>query len=339
MRIQPVSESFWAIVAATGGAERPPDRAASSPKLTAPAQYRSLPDSPVSPLQKALHRATAIAPRQRIVTVVAAKHRPWWQETLWFLPRSNVIMQPESFGSAFGLFVALLQILERDPGASVVLLPSTHQVQDEEILTPWIHRAATLAALRPQRLFVLGIEREAGITASAYIVTGRYDNRGGFEIARLFEAPPSVVPTQNPIERRVLWNSGIVAGAGTAFLQLFRRRVPDLIVHGQAIAHGAARGHEYSSDVSQLSESLSGLDFRRHVLPGQESHLRVLPVPRCGWSDLGAVDTGGAAASTKAVVAARQPQRAAEYSPQPVARLGDIPLGWSKRKQPQERDA
>ena len=107
-------------------------------------------------------------------------------------------MQPESFGSAFGLFVALLQILERDPGASVVLLPSTHQVQDEEILTPWIHRAATLAALRPQRLFVLGIEREAGITASAYIVTGRYDNRGGFEIARLFEAPPSVVPTAKP---------------------------------------------------------------------------------------------------------------------------------------------
>ena len=32
----------------------------------------------------------------------------------------------------------------------------------KQILTSWIHRAATLAALRPKRLFVLGIERERG---------------------------------------------------------------------------------------------------------------------------------------------------------------------------------
>jgi mannose-1-phosphate guanylyltransferase len=292
MSTEPRSGQGWAIVAATAMDEQSPDSTASS-ELGAPAQYRTSPDLPASPLQKALHRATAIAPRRRIVAVVAAEHRRWWQGPLWFLPELNRIVQPQSFGSAFGVLAALLKILDCDPGAAVVLLPSTHRVRDEELLARWMRRAGTLAALRPQHLFVLGIERDAAVAAGAYVVAGRDDSRGGFEVVELFDAP-SIVPMQNPFERRVLWNSGIVSGAGTAFLELFKRRVPDLISHVTALAHRAARGHESSVDVSRFRESSSGLDFRRHVLRGQESRLRVLAVPQCGWSDLAASDAGDA---------------------------------------------
>ena len=222
MSTEPRSGQGWAIVAATAMDEQSRDSTASS-DLGPPAQYRTSPDSPASPLQKALHRATAIAPRRRIVAVVAAEHRRWWQGPLWFLPGLNRIVQPQSFGSAFGVLAALLKILDCDPGAAVVLLPSTHRVRDEELLARWIRRAGTLAALRPQHLFVLGIERDAAVAAGAYVVAGRDDSRGGFEVVELFDAPPSIVPMQNPFERRVLWNSGIVAGAATAFLELFRR--------------------------------------------------------------------------------------------------------------------
>jgi len=314
MRIEPVIGRVWAIVAAAARNETGPDRASPSPEVVAPAQYGASPDSPASPLQNALHRAAAIAPRQRIVTVVAAEHRVWWQGPLWFLPRSNVITQPESRGSAVGILLALQKILERDRDAKVVVLPATHQVRDEEILMAWIRRAATLAALRPKRLFVLGIDREAGVAARAYVVIGRYDNRGGFETARLLETPSSF-PTEKPSERRMLWNSGIVAGAAAALLQVFKRRVPDLILHGEAVTHGAARGEEYSAGVSRIRERLSGIDFFRHVLQGQESHVRVLPVPRCGWSDLSVVGSGDG------------PQRVDDDVPTPhglLRRLGDI---------------
>jgi mannose-1-phosphate guanylyltransferase len=169
------------------------------------------------------------------------------------------------------------------------VLPATHRVQDENVLMEWIRRAATLAALRPKRLFVLGIEREAAVAARAYLVIGPYDDRGGFETVSFLEAS-SPAPSAQPNERRVLWNSGIVAGAATAFLQFFRRRVPDLILHGRAVTHSAAHRDEHSVDVSRLSESLSGLDFRRHVLRGQEPHIRVLPVPRCGWRDEASIE-------------------------------------------------
>jgi mannose-1-phosphate guanylyltransferase len=38
---------------------------------------------------------------------------------------------------------------------------------------------------------------------------------------------------------------------------------------------------------SDLYARLPELDFSRHVLEGAEESLRVLPVPACGWSDLG----------------------------------------------------
>jgi mannose-1-phosphate guanylyltransferase len=294
MSTEPTSRQPWAIVVATAGEEGPPDATASW-EFAAPAhlQYMgSPPNLPASPLQRALHRAAAIAPRRRIVAVVPAEHRRRWQGPLWFLPRANAIVQPQSFGSAFGVLAALLKILDRDPAAAVVLLPSTHRVRDEDVLARWIRRAEALAMLRPQHLFVLGIEREAAVAARSYVVAGRDDSRGGFEIVELFDAPPSMVPMQNPLERRVLWNSGIVAGAGTAFLELFRRRAPDLISHLTAVAHGATRGHESPVDVARFRASSSGLEFARHVLSGQESRLRVLAVPQCGWSDLAGNDAG-----------------------------------------------
>ena len=38
----------------------------------------------------------------------------------------------------------------------------------------------------------------------------------------------------------------------------------------------------------RLYRRLASMDFSRDVLKGQESRLRVLRVPNCGWTDLGA---------------------------------------------------
>jgi hypothetical protein len=37
-----------------------------------------------------------------------------------------------------------------------------------------------------------------------------------------------------------------------------------------------------------MYDRLPEVDFSRHLLEGRESHLRVVRVPACGWSDLGA---------------------------------------------------
>jgi hypothetical protein len=41
------------------------------------------------------------------------------------------------------------------------------------------------------------------------------------------------------------------------------------------------------ADVSELYASIAAVDFSRDLLQGAEGLLRVLPVPACGWTDLG----------------------------------------------------
>jgi hypothetical protein len=39
--------------------------------------------------------------------------------------------------------------------------------------------------------------------------------------------------------------------------------------------------------LEELYDRLPTVDFSRDILQKQPAHLRVLPVPHCGWSDLG----------------------------------------------------
>ena len=87
----------------------------------------------------------------------------------------------------------------------------------------------------------------------------------------------------------MLWNTGILAGSAWALLRLIERRVPDIIAQVQAVVRGTNPEAE-----AELNARLLGLDFHRHVLPGNERYLSVLPVPRCGWSDVTASERSNA---------------------------------------------
>src|SRR5882672_1722301 len=81
-------------------------------------------------LREQLKLAATLAPRHRIYTVVTHEWRHRLEDPLWFLPRSNVVSQPEKIGTSHGILLALLRISKRDPDASIVLLPSTQLARE-----------------------------------------------------------------------------------------------------------------------------------------------------------------------------------------------------------------
>ena len=54
----------------------------------------------------------------------------------------------------------------------------------------------------------------------------------------------------------------------------------------EIVRRRAQPGNHYDALVD-LYDRLPTIDFSRHIMRGQEAHLRVLAVPSCGWSDLG----------------------------------------------------
>ena len=72
-----------------------------------------------------------------------------------------------------------------------------------------------------------------------------------------------------------------------ALLALFLCRVPDAVRALQGAIREDLKSRAGAWAVTRVYEGLTTVDFSRDILVGQESRLRVQPVPHCGWSDLG----------------------------------------------------
>ncbi len=111
-------DEHWAIVLAAGDGARLAPLTTDVGGYVVPKQFCSLNGGP-SLLQRALERAQSIVPRERVCVIVARQHQSRWWHDLRSLPAQNVIVQPRNCGTANGVLLGLLHILERDPLACV----------------------------------------------------------------------------------------------------------------------------------------------------------------------------------------------------------------------------
>ncbi len=282
------SNGVWAIVLAAGDGRRLRRLTTTRSGLAIPKQFCSLEHGP-SLLQEAIERASRIADRERICTIVAAQHERWWREQLRGLPRDNVIVQPDNRGTANGVLLPLLTILERDPQARVVLLPSDHHVRDEWRLARSLSFAAAPSEIPHPQIVLLGLEPRCADTQLGYIVSRPEEGRIDHGVERFVEKPDAACAAAL-VQQGALWNTFIIAADAPALLALFERRCPDIVAAMRAALRATPAGRGPDENLAALYQLLPELDFSRAVLQGQEACLRVLSVPECGWSDLGTPD-------------------------------------------------
>ncbi len=277
--------SCWALILAGGDGTRLRSLTTTSAGVSIPKQFCSLRGGP-SLLLEALQRASIIAPNERICVVVAAQHRRWWQKLLEILPPRNVIIQPGNCGTASGILLPLLRILARDPGATIVILPSDHHVDNEPILAHALRAAVAALDGHGNDVLLLGIEPQEADPELGYIVPGAPSVDGTAAVLK-FAEKPTVDVAEELIARGALWNAFIIAGRAASLLQLFERNAPELVLRMRKALQGSSTGCADPDGLGALYETLAPQDFSRHIFLGQEPHLRVMRVPACGWSDIG----------------------------------------------------
>jgi mannose-1-phosphate guanylyltransferase len=273
----------WALVLAAGEGSRLRSLTTTDEGVPVPKQFCSL-DGGASLLQEALHRAESVAHFTRVCTVVAAAHRPWWAEPLQMRSRASVVIQPRNRGTAIGILLPLLHLARRDPRATVALLPSDHFVENERALARALRGAMIDAATYSEDVLLLGIRPDHADPQLGYIVPRRTDGVDLPSVAQFVEKPCRA-DAERLIDRGALWNSFIVVARLESLLALYERRFDEVLT-----ALDLAIERELAGDlraVTDLYERLPDIDFSRHVLAGQEEFLRIVPVPACGWSDLG----------------------------------------------------
>lgn len=279
------SGSVWPLVLAAGDGTRLQGLLKETYGFSVPKQYCSL-YGRSSLLEETLERAGKIAFEENLCTVVASQHRQWWQLPLSTVAKDNVFVQPENRGTANGILWPLLHIIQRDPDARIVLLPSDHHIEDEPLLVESIRQAITQLDVHPDAVHLLGIEPDSPDTELGYIISGQDEGHLSYKVNRFVEKP-SLMQAKELVRTGALWNAFIIVANARTLVDLFAARVPQVVAKMNPLVASSLLGQLDHELLDDLYEHLPNIDFSKHILQGQESQLRVLAVPSCGWSDLG----------------------------------------------------
>jgi len=244
-----------------------------------PKQFCSLAGG-ASLLEQTVARANAVVAADRITAVVCAHHAQHWKSSLGMLDTQSIVVQPANRGTALGILLPLLHIVERDPNARILILPSDHYVHDEAVLERSMRMALVEVGCNPLGVALLGIEADQADPELGYIVPG-VAARGGFDTVRRFVEKPPLQEADRLCKEGAVWNSFILVCRAQSLLALYLTRHLNVVeaLRASRCAELLAIGRRYSQ--------LPLIDFSRDIVTGQESQLALKRVPRCGWNDLG----------------------------------------------------
>jgi mannose-1-phosphate guanylyltransferase len=276
-----VSGHTWAIVLAAGDGTRLATLTTDSAGNAVPKQFCSL-SGGNSLLQEAVLRGSRVVSAERVCVLVSEQHRRYWPQARWTVRQANVLVQPANKGTAHGVLLGVLSILERDPFARIVFLPADHHVADESALAEAVRAAAIHLERDASGLVLVGIEPDEPDSELGYIVPGKMLRDGTYTVRRFVEKPQPALASQL-LENGALWNSFIFAAHASSLVSLFRQQIPHSV---DAMATALARQNRELA-IAAVYETLPLVDFSRAITQGCEGSLRVVAAASCGWSDLG----------------------------------------------------
>jgi mannose-1-phosphate guanylyltransferase len=277
-------ERTWVMVLASGGSDAHewqkvhvdnPDRNQFGARLG----RRSL-------LRMTLSRARLIVPSERICLVVDRAQKRYWSGSLAKLYCGNVIVQPCNRGSAVEILLAVLTMLERDPWARIVAMPSHHYVDNEPALTSSLLDAATPTAQTRNKLTLVGIQPEEADPELGYILPGRWFEDGTRSVHRVVNSSGKAL-AREMVARGALWDSSIVAARAVVLLGVLRARMPGLVDQMETTMAQGDSPDVRANALTQLYARLPSVDFSLTVAEGAEPVCRVITARPCGWSNLG----------------------------------------------------
>ncbi len=272
---------LWAIVLAAGKGSRLRGITTLAGEAV-PKQFCAL-HGDVSMLRRALQRAARRVPVSNIQVVVATEHRKWWERELEDLPASSVVAQPADRGTAAGVLLPLTPILRQDPDGIVVLLPADHHVGREWVLQEAIDRALVVVRAAPEKVALLGMTPEDGADPDyGWIlpVPGHPEGFAGPAAVERFREKPGAAEAAALWERGGLVNSFVLVARARTLQALYAERLGEL--------DGAFRRWQGDQPtLRRIYQQIPSHDFSRHLIEPSVDRLWVMPVPPCGWSDLG----------------------------------------------------
>jgi len=232
--------------------------------------------------------APAISPERTLYTVVKA-HERFYADELADVPSSRVVVQPSNKGTTAAIIYSLRRITSLAGDPIVGFFPTDHHYSKELRFAASVRLAAKVVMSRPDTLVLLGASAEHPEVEYGWIEPSeRFDHRFPKSLLcvnRFWEKPASHV-AQALLARGCLWNTFVMIGRVSAFLEVLQSAVPGMVRALAADRHLSA-SELASANADHAYAALTPGDFSKQVLSVSTERLAVLRLGNVGWSDLG----------------------------------------------------
>lgn len=275
-----VTAGPWSIVLAAGAGRRLAALTGGVPK-----QFWR-PDYGPSLLATTLARLAPLAEPERTVVIVDDSHR----SHVASLSRDiagTVLFQPTDRGTATGVLMALMPVLEADPNAIVIVTPSDHGVLDDERFRRGVLEAAGVAQ-SGESVVLFGVKPTRANGDYGWIVPECAIGRAGLRPVRTFVEKPPASMARQLLDSGAVWNTMIVVATAAALRTLYAQFLPELARLFEAALQLAPTDRECF--LSSAYPSLRSWDFSRDLLTPARNLLVYTWPEEIGWSDLGTPD-------------------------------------------------
>ncbi|MGD9590614.1 MAG: sugar phosphate nucleotidyltransferase [Pyrinomonadaceae bacterium] len=232
--------------------------------------------------------ASLIAPSNTYFSLTE-KHWRYFSSALANVPESRLVVQPENRGTAPAILYSLLRLAGTAPDAPVAFFPSDHYFSNDDAFMAHVDRAFASVEADLSSVVLLGIEPDKPETSYGWIepVDSLFGEmpRSISGVGRFWEKPTRLA-AQRLFASGCLWNSFVMVGRVSSFIEMFRSHLPGL--YRTFAAASALFGTEQETAVVRsVYDWIKDTNFSSEVLEKCAGELQVMRVGNVGWCDWG----------------------------------------------------
>jgi mannose-1-phosphate guanylyltransferase len=225
-------------------------------------------------IQETYERLTPLFPKENIYIIT---NKEMQEQMSRIVPQANFIIEPVARNTFGCISLACIELLKKDPDATILIQPSDHIYKEKEKYHNYIEQAIGLA--KENKIVTLGIKPTFPSTALGYIKYGE-PFKWGYKVDTFKEKPNRRTAKEFLKSKTYLWNSGIYIFKASVMLQETKKIQPEAYNIINQIQNGA--------DLNQTFHQLPkiSIDF---AVSEKTKELAVIPA-EMHWDDVGSWD-------------------------------------------------
>jgi len=241
--------------------------------------------------QLAVDRLEGLFPAERILVVTVAEQAAGLQKQCPEIPTENYLLEPMPRGTASVVGLAAIELIRRDPEATMAILTADHYIEDIPMFQNLLLAANDVA--QRGNLVTLGIVPTYPATGYGYVQSGqelgKFRGVTAYHALRFKEKPDAEKAEEMIASGDHYWNSGMFIWRVDRILEEIRGLMPDLAGKLAEISE-TWEAHTENMALQEVWPTIQPQTIDYGIME-HAAQVAVLPAANLGWNDVGSWDS------------------------------------------------